>query len=100
MQKLAADRGLKRLDPLVGSLMYAESLAETMRDLMTGLVAYRRWRKSKDAADADAIRRALYHAQAHWNHHVQRVGSMPGVATPFREAGFWDLTERILSEVG
>jgi len=100
LQQLVEGCAYRELEPLVGTLMYAESLAEAMRDLVTGFVAYRRWRKSGSDADADTARRSLYHAQAHWNHHVQRVGPMRGVATPFREAGFWDLTQQMLGELG
>ncbi len=100
LQVLVASKAHKELEPLVGTLMYAESLADTVRDLIAGFIAYRRWKKSNDTADADAARRSLYHAQAHWNHHVQRIGPMPGVATPFREAGFWDLTQQFLGELG
>jgi hypothetical protein len=101
LQKLVAEHNLRRLEPLIGTLMYAESLFEALRDLCAGLVAYRRFKKSpQDTALADTARRSLYHAQSHWNHHVQRVGAMRGAATPFREAGFWDLTQHILGELG
>lgn len=101
LQRLVAEHGLRRVEPLVGTLMYAESLFEALRDLTAGLVAYRRLKKSPDdAALADTVRRSLYQAQSHWNHHVQRTGAMRGVASPFREAGFWDLTQQILGELG
>lgn len=100
LQQLVEGRAFRELEPLVATLMYAESLAEAMRDLVAGFVAFRRWRKHGQDADADTARRSLYHAQAHWNHHVQRVGPMPGVATPFREAGFWDLSQQMLGELG
>lgn len=100
LQQLVSEGGeLQQYEPLVSSLMYAESLFEALRDLVAGLIAFRRFKKTGDRAEADAARHALYHAQSHWNHHVQRVGSMPGVATPFREAHFWDLTQDILDEL-
>ncbi|MEM6458063.1 MAG: hypothetical protein AAF710_01585 [Planctomycetota bacterium] len=100
LQALAADRADPRLDKLVNSLLYTESLFEAMRDLLAGLVAYRRYQKSKTAGDAEATRRQLHEAQSHWNHHTQRHGSAPGTASPFRETRFWDLTQDILAELG
>ncbi len=93
------DRNHPTLEPLVNTLLYAESLYETMRDLLAGLVAYRRFQKSKSAADSDMARRKLFEAQSHWNHHVQRFGGVAGVATPFREVHFWELTQDILAKI-
>lgn len=92
--------GAAIIDPLINSLVYAESLAESLRDLLAGLIAYRRYQKGAGRAAADATRQKLFAAQSHWNHHTQRHGSLPGVATAFREAHFWDLTQQILDEVG
>jgi hypothetical protein len=100
LQVLLADRNHPRLEKLVNSLMYTESLFEALRDLIGGLVAFRRWQKSSSASDADTCRRRLFAAQSHWNHHTQRHGSAPGTASPFRETHFWDLTQDMLGQLG
>jgi hypothetical protein len=99
LQHLVSDRNHSTLEPLVNTLMYSESLFEMLRDLLAGLVAYRRFQKSRNAAMADLAKQKLFAAQSHWNHHAQRYGSMPGAATSFREIHFWELTQQILSEV-
>ncbi len=101
LQVLLADRDHPRLEKLVNSLIYAESLFEALRDLLAGLVGYRRYLKSPqpNPADAAALRRKLFEAQSHWNHHTQRHASAPGTATAFRESHFWDLTQDILAKL-
>ena len=99
LQQLLGDRHHASLEPLRSSLLYAESLFEAFRDLTAGLAAYRRWQRGKSPSDADVARRKLFAAQNRWNHHTQRIGSLPGVATPFREHNFWDLTQRLLAEL-
>ncbi len=99
MQQAITDQNHSVMDPLVNTLIYAESLFEALRDLLAGLVAYRRYLKSKNPALATLCRQRLLAAQSHWNHHTQRHGSLPGCATAFREAHFWELTQKILSEV-
>jgi len=100
MQKLANDGNRKRIEPLLHSLLYAESLFEAVRDLLAGLVAYKRYQKTGSQPNAELCRQRLLAAQSHWNHHTQRHGSLHGAATPFRESHFWELTQRLLSEVG
>jgi hypothetical protein len=87
------------LEPLINSLTYTESLFEALRDLLTGLVAYRRFHRTKQEAQAQLCKQKLLQAQSHWNHHTQRHGALPGAATAFRENHFWDLTQRLLGEV-
>jgi len=99
LQTLVTDRNRKLLDPLVNTLIYAESLFETLRDLLAGLIAYRRWLRTHDVNEAESARQRLLAAQSHWNHHTQRHGAMAGVATAFRESGFWELTQKILGEI-
>ena len=99
LQQLLSDRDHPRLEKLVNTLMYTESLVEALRDLMVGLVGYRRYLKSPNPADAAAVRRKLFDAQNHWNHHVQRHASAPGTATAFRERQFWELTQDILAKL-
>lgn len=99
LQHLVGDREHTQLEPLVNTLIYAESLTAAMRDLIAGLVAYRKFRESKSRDDADTARGRLLAAQSNWNHHTQRHAMLPGTATPFRERGFWDLTQQVLDEV-
>ena len=103
LQHLVSDRSHAALEPLVNTLIYTESLCETLRDLIAGLVAYRRFQKHRTSATAEIARQKVLAAQSHWNHHTQRHGSLPGTATAFREVHFWELTQQILvdvSEVG
>lgn len=100
LQTMVGDRNHDRLQSLVNTLIYAESLYAAMRDLTAGLVAYRRFRDTGKRDDADAARGRMFSAQSEWNHHAQRHAMLPGTATPFREFGFWELTQRVLDEVG
>ncbi|MEM1107155.1 MAG: hypothetical protein AAGH99_00505 [Planctomycetota bacterium] len=100
LQLLLSDYPDRKLEKLVNSLLYTESFFEALRDLLTGLVAFRRYQASKNPADAEATRRKLFDAQSHWNHHTQRHGSAPGTATPFREIRFWEVTQEILAQLG
>ena len=99
LQRLTTGPHQKTLEPLVNTMIYAESLFEALRDLIAGLVAYRRYQKTKAPSAAEITRQKLYAAQAHWNHHAQRHGSLPGAASAFRENHFWELTQDILAEV-
>ncbi|MGB1124443.1 MAG: hypothetical protein ACPG4Q_04480 [Phycisphaeraceae bacterium] len=100
LQSMVGDRNHDRLQSLVNTLIYAESLYAAMRDLTAGLVAYRRYRETGNRDFADAARGRMFSAQSEWNHHAQRHAMLPGTATPFREFGFWELTQRVLDEVG
>jgi len=95
---LNAGKDRAKVEPLLNTLMYAESFYEALRDLLGGLVGCRRHDRGR-APEGDRVRQYLFEAQAAWNHHVQRFGSLPGTATPFREHGFWDLTQRLLDRV-
>ena len=99
LQQVVSDRRHRELDPLVNTLIYTESFFEALRDMVGGLVAYRRFQKTRDPALAQRVKKKLFAAQDHWNHHTQRFGSLPGAATAFREEDFWDLTQDILAEV-
>ncbi len=101
LHQALGDRHDVLLESLIGSLAYAESLCETLRDLVAGLVAYRRWQHRKSSIDAEEVRKRLLAAQSHWSQHTQPHGPLPGarVATPFREVHFWDLTEDLLTKV-
>ncbi|MFI4859223.1 MAG: hypothetical protein ACIAXF_00940 [Phycisphaerales bacterium JB063] len=102
LQRLAAelDTPNKTLDRLINTLTYTLSLYETLRDLVAGLAAYRRYQHDPQRDHADTARQKLTDAQSHFNHHTQRHAQLPGTATPYREKGFWELTQRVLDEVG
>lgn len=102
LKRLAADLPERsaRLDALINTLTYTQSLYETLRDLVAGLAAYRKHQQSPSDDLASTTRRKLADAQSHFNHHTQRHAQLPGTATPYRENGFWDLTQRVLDEVG
>ncbi|XAL99104.1 hypothetical protein OT109_16170 [Phycisphaeraceae bacterium D3-23] len=102
LQRLAAelDARHKTLDQMVNTLTYTLSLYETLRDLVAGLAAYRRYQQDTRPEHADTAREKLSDAQSHFNHHTQRHAQLPGTATPYREKGFWELTQRVLDEVG
>jgi len=99
LQSLVGDRKHPRLESLVNTLIYAESLYAAMRDLTAGLIAYRRFRATNLRDYADDARNRLLSAQSEWNHHSGRHAMLPGTATPFREFGFWELTQKVLDEV-
>ncbi len=99
LQQVVNDRCHRELEPLVNTLLYTESFFEALRDLIGGLVAYRRFKKTGDSALAGAVKQKLFSAQDHWNHHTQRFGSLPGAATAFREENFWDVTQDIIAQV-
>jgi len=99
LQQLLSDRNRSVVEPLINTMSYADSLFEAMRDLLAGLIAYRRYQKSRDSATAAMCRQRLISAQSHWSNHTQRHGSLPGAATAFREAHFWELTQQILGEL-
>ena len=99
LQHLIDDRNRGSIEPLVHTLIYGESLFQSLRDLLAGLVAFRRRQKGGDTSQAELCRQRLTSAQSHWGHHTQRHGSLAGAATAFRESQFWDLTQRILGEL-
>ena len=100
LQQLVSKENRRVLEPLVHSMVYCESLLRALYHLIAGLVAYRQYRHKPDATTATRCRRHLIDAQAHWNHHTQRHGSLAGAGTAFREVHFWELTQRILGEIG
>ncbi|MEQ9459459.1 MAG: hypothetical protein RIG82_00715 [Phycisphaeraceae bacterium] len=99
LQEALGDREHETMAPLLGSMIYTESLLEAIHDLFAGLIAYRSFQSTRSKSAAETARRALYHAQSHWNHHTQRHTAYRQAATPFRENGFWDLTQEILTDL-
>ena len=100
LQHLMTDQTRSTLEPLLHTLQYEESFYQALRDLLGGLIAYRRFLKSKDANLAETCKQKLTSAQSHWSSHTQRFASTPGAATAFRENHFWELTQQILAELG
>jgi len=99
LQQRLDDHNQSEIEPLVNTLIYAESFYAALRDLLAGLVAYRRYLKSGSQLTAQQCVDYLRGAQRHWNHHTQRHGSLPGAATAFREEHFWELTQQILTRL-
>ena len=99
LQQLKADRKHRMIEPLINSLLYTEAFFEVLRDLVSGLVAYRRYQKSPDPSLAEVVQKHLFSAQNNWNHHTQRFGSLSGAATAFREENFWDMTQDLITQV-
>ncbi len=98
LQQLLTDENHHRLDPLINTLLYGESLLGALYNLFAGLVAYRAYLTSRSPRDAEACRLRVLAAQSAWNHHTQRHGTLPGAATTFRESHFWEFTERVLTQ--
>ncbi len=98
LQRLVGDRRHRDLQPMVNSLLYAESFIEVLRDLVVGLATYRRYQRHGDSALTAVVKQRLFSAQDNWNHHNQRYASLPGAATAFRESHFWNLTQDILAK--
>ena len=100
LQQHITESSRSSIEPLIHSLNYAESLFETIRDLIAGLVAYRRYRANGDQSQAQRTQQKLLSAQVHWNHHTRQNASQPCSATAYRESQFWELTQQILAEFG
>jgi hypothetical protein len=98
LQRAVTPENRRLLEPLVNTLAYGESLFATLRDLTEGLAAYRRFSRSRREEDVRQASQRLLTAQSDWNHHTQRHGSLPGAATAFREAYFWELTQQIIAD--
>ncbi len=98
LQRAVTPENRRQLDPLVNTLSYGESLFATLRELTDGLVAYRRFQKTGQRGEVEHASQRLLAAQNNWNHHTQRHGSLPGAATAFREARFWELTQQIIAD--
>ncbi len=80
------------------TLEYAETLAQTLRHLIAGLVAYRRYLRRPEPAGAQAAIRSLRACQTGWVHHTQRVVSH-GTASAFGSDNLWDFTQRIIDRL-
>ena len=103
LQSFAIGKNKKPLEPLINSLLSVEALLHVLRDLMAGLVAYRRFMHDTNSSQAselaDECRQAMRSSQLYWQHHTQRYATLPGAATAFRETNLWELTQRILDEL-
>jgi len=99
MHRAVTDRTRRSVEPLLNSLVYAESLVRVLYHLVAGLVAYRRYQQKASDAQRQRCRRHLIDAQAHWSQHTQRHHGLSGGGTPFRERHFWQLTQSMLADV-
>ncbi|WP_432800127.1 hypothetical protein [Poriferisphaera sp. WC338] len=99
LQQAQNKENRSKIEPLVTSLIYAESLIETITLLIDGLIKHKQFRETRDDSLVQAITQRILSAQSHWNHHTQRIGTLPGAPTPFREKGFWELTQNILASL-
>ena len=99
LQKVMSKDNQVVLDPMMSTLIYASSMFQMLHHLLAGLIAYRRFQKKKDPRQAQLCRQRLLASQSDWTHHTQRTGTLPGVATTFREAHFWEFTQEILAEL-
>ncbi|MFW6032536.1 MAG: hypothetical protein ACOCTI_04090, partial [Phycisphaeraceae bacterium] len=59
LQHLLGDQPAPTLDAMANTLLYAESFFEVLRDLLAGLVAYRRYLKHKTPGTAEVARQKL-----------------------------------------
>ncbi|MEM7682055.1 MAG: hypothetical protein AAF288_08865 [Planctomycetota bacterium] len=91
LQTAVRDRRDDPLEPLVNSLLSLECFAQALRDLVAGVAANRR-------QGPNHVTPKLLAAQSHWNHYAQRFAALQGVATPFRERRFWELTQGLLDQ--
>ncbi|MHC4994963.1 MAG: hypothetical protein ACYTGQ_07910 [Planctomycetota bacterium] len=87
-----------RFDSLPLSLQYGETLVGTLRSLIAGMVAYRRWQRSSDPNHAQAAEEAMRKCQSEWVHHTQRIASHGG-ASVFDSDNLWDFTQQIIDKL-
>ncbi|QQE11799.1 hypothetical protein JD969_20345 [Planctomycetota bacterium] len=99
LQSILSKQNQSKIEPLVSSMIYYESLIETISHLVEALVAYRMFKESKSNISFQVIMQHILTSQNRWNHHTQRVPTLPGSPTPYREKNFWELTQGILSEI-
>jgi hypothetical protein len=107
-QQLAADRqSLHRVaDRLDGSarhtlplsLEYAEKLVQTLRHLVEGMIAYRRWLRRPDASLAQAAEQSMRASQSSWVHHTQRIAARGGPSA-FVSDNLWDFTQQVIDRL-
>ena len=99
MHRAVSERTRRCVEPLLSSLVYAESLLRVLHHLVAGFVAYRRFKEQPHDLQRQRCRRHLVDAQSHWTQHTQQHAGQPGAGTPFREKHFWRLTQMMLAEV-
>ncbi len=94
IQQTATSLGERVGQTLIHQMEYAESLAETLHDLVAAMVAYRRGQRKRNGTHARAALDAVHRCQSHWNHH-QRYANFRGTASAFRSDNLWDFTQRV-----
>lgn len=80
------------------SLQYAATLAQTLRSLIGGLVAYRRWTRKPDPALLQLSEKSMRICQSCWVHHTQRIATHGGPSA-FSSDDLWDLTQRVIDHL-
>ncbi|MAE59884.1 MAG: hypothetical protein CMJ49_00855 [Planctomycetaceae bacterium] len=85
---------------LAHTMDYAETFAQTLRDLVAGLVAARRHSARPDQTLARAAIDRLGAAQRAWVHHTQRVAAYPGTATAFESETLFEFTQQMIEQIG
>ena len=98
LQQASSKFGDSTGEGLVNSMLYAESFAEAIRDLISGMVSYRRMQGDDDPGLVRRVQKRLRACQSSWNHHTQRYSGYTGTATAFRSENLWDFTQAILDE--
>ena len=80
------------------SLQYTITLAQTLRSLLGGLVAYRRWMRRGEPALTQSAEKSMRICQSCWVHHTQRIATHGG-PSPFSSDNLWDVTQRVIEHV-
>ena len=80
------------------SLEYAQTLTQTLRHLIAGLVAYKRQQRRHDASGVQATLNALRHCQSAWSSHTGRAAGH-AAASAFNSDNLWDFTEYLIEQV-
>lgn len=85
-------------DTILATLQYSLTLAQVLRGLLAGQVAYRRWLKHPDPQTAQAVEDNLTLAETAWIHHTQRLPKR-GCATPFGSDNLLDFARRVIEQL-
>ena len=98
LQRVAGhmDKHLSHILPL--SMEYAQTLAATLRHLIGGLAAQRRYQRRPDPSSAAATLEAMRHCQSAWTSHTGRAAGH-AAASAFASDNLWDFTQSIIDRV-
>ncbi|HLE80383.1 MAG TPA: hypothetical protein VJA25_03730, partial [Dehalococcoidia bacterium] len=100
VESLIPDRELAR-QTLV-DLLYERSLFRSLQYYLEGMFNYYRFRDSggRDEGAKTAALGAFTKLNESWQDHTQVVASLPGAATPYRDAGMLSTAEEALHSLG